>query len=366
MITANQDVFRLLAAAAGNDVSAERTSEARAISTNADDKNWLKHLKIVSSPDLVIDSTSQFAIAALDDYLYLICVAVDVVAPPPELKPIELNAGIFTAIIHELDIPIIRQRALDQSLREYVFYPTDSPCEMFEWTLISQYFPEIRVFRISPDSAISQDPQNGLRAAIAAVIGAPSSRPMNWCETSLDRLSVMIRDPDERAPFQLLLRALTERRGDAVFLSLYRCLEQLFPIPVIDELSTELNISTRAIGVAAAIEKHLGWRRREEDALVQLFASLEGQLIEKIKLLFDNNAQMTDAHAFAAKSMYRLRNNSVHFRPAHSQTRVSAVADGPSLWDAMLEVIQVLYARYRDAFEEREKSVPAVYSSGRL
>jgi len=148
------------------------------------------------------------------------------------------------------------------------------------------------------------------------------------------------RDPKERAPFHLLLRALTETRDDAAFLALYRCIEQLFPIPAIGDLSGELGLSKPALSVAAAIEKHLGWRRREEDAIAQLFAQLDPTLIDRMFLAVGAVAQSENRSKSVSRRIYDLRNQCVHFRPAHAVGEALAIDNWPALTDLMLEAVQ--------------------------
>lgn len=354
MIEANAGLFAKLASAGGELISAELRAQKRAIRTDDVEKGWLQRLTLRSSTHLLLDSASQFALGEFEGDFYLIAVGVEVVEPLPDLQLVGLNAGMFTAIAYQLDVPILRTADLAERLLEYVFYPAEDTCELIDVGVVAPFFQKVNLYLVDPTSAIALDSEFGLRAAIAAVLGAPSARPLAWPETALDRFRYMVRDPVERAPFHLLLRALTEARDDAAFLALYRCVEQLFPIPAIGELSAELGLSKPALGVAAAIEKHLGWRRREEDAIAQLFAELDAALIDRMLPAVGAVAQNENRSRPVSRRVYELRNQCVHFRPAHAICEVLTVDSWPTLTDLMLETVQCLYARYTAAFDEAD------------
>lgn len=356
MIKANAGLFARLAVAAGELISAEVRAQKRAIRTNDIEKSWLRGLSVRSSSHLLLDAASRFAIGEYENDMFLIAVGVEVDEPPAELQPVALNAGMFTAIAHELEVPILRTANLAEQLLEYVFYPVGDDCELIDLDVVTPFFQRISVYRVEPTSAIAMDREFGFRAAVAATIRAPRSRPLPWPTTALDRFSHMARDPAERAPFHLLLRALTETRDDAAFLALYRCIEQLFPVPAIDELSVELGLERPAIGVAAAIERHLGWRRREEDAIAHLFAELDTTLIDRMQPVIGAVAQTESRSKPVSKRIYELRNQCVHFRPAHAVGEALPIGDWAALTDLMLEAVQALYARYTAAFDEPERA----------
>ena len=350
MIDANSRLFAKLAAKCQDLVSPDILTQKRAIRTDESEKEWLQQLKLWSSEHLILDSTSRFALGEYGDHLFLVGIGIELSSPPTELQPTPLNPGIFTAICSELDVPIIASESLAQQLLEYVFYPVDGAYELLDMDVVAPYFQKINVYLIDPNSAIAADKEFSFRAAIAAALAAPSAQALVWPETALERLGFMVRDPSECAPFHLLLRALTETRNDATFLALYRCVEQLFPVPKIAELSSDLGLSGPALGVAAAIERRLGWRRKEDDAIEHLFSDLDSSLIDRLRPIVGAANQAEHQARAVSKRIYDLRNQCVHFRPAHATGPALAVDDWATLFDLMLEAVQCLYAKYADAF----------------
>lgn len=350
MIDANRELFARLAAAGGDSITADVRNQRRAVQTRDSDKEWLKYLDFSVNPHLRLDSTSSFALARFAGDSFLVAIAVEINNPPVELERVTINAGAFTAIVYALNVPIIRSPSLPDQLMEYVFYPIEHGIELIDMEVVAPFFQRIDLFRIAPESAIASEHGLGIRSAIAAVLSAPSSRPLDWSQDALDRFGYMARDPMERSPFHLLFRALTESRDDAAFLALYRCIEQLFPIPAMGSLSAELGISQPALEVAATIERHLGWRRREDDAIAGLFSIFNDEIINRFIKVLGAEVQDQNRHRTVSKKIYELRNQCVHFRPAHALGEPSFVGAWASLTELMLEAVQTLYANYHSAF----------------
>jgi hypothetical protein len=349
MIAANAALFARLAGAVGDLVATEVLQQKRAIQTSTSDKRWLQHLAIRASTHLHLSSSARFAIGEMEGQVYLIAIGVDIINLPAELEPIEINAGAFTAIVSELGVAIRQLPDLQERLREYVFYPVTGPHELISVDVVRPLFQSFNLFKIDAASALSLDKELGLRAAIAALLGAPSSLAIAWPDTMVERLNYMIRDPAEKAPFHLLLRSITEFREDAAFLAIYRCIEQLFPIPAIADLSAALGLANPLLEVAMAIEQHLGWRRREEDAISHLFAGLDAALIDRFVPVVGALAGAENRHKPVAKRVYELRNQCVHYRPIHAVDTATFSA-WLALSDLMLEAVQQMYATHQAAF----------------
>jgi hypothetical protein len=169
----------------------------------------------------------------------------------------------------------------------------------------------------------------------------------------------MVSDPKECAPFHLLLRALTETRDDAAFLALYRCIEQLFPIPSMAELSQELQLTKTAFHVAAVIEKKLGWRRREDDAMAHLFSELDAGLVSRIQNVLGLVAPGDGLARVVSRRVYDLRNQCVHYRPVHADSSALQFDAWLNLAGLILEAVQSLYSKYVAAFDVIQPDVAA-------
>lgn len=364
MIDANVALFATLSHVVGDLVPAEICWQRRAIRTTANEKEWLKEFSFHPSPHLVLGPLSRFVLGRFKESTYLIAIGIDIPSPPDDLQAIPVNAGMFTAVVPELNVPLANIPDLPQQLREYVFYPVEEgKTELIEFDIVRPYFEAFSIFKVDTSSALALDVAHGLRAALAATLSSPRSVPLAWPQGFLDRIGYMARDPNERAPFHLLLRALTEARGETAFLAVYRCIEQLFPIPAIQELSTALGISSPPLQVAAQIEAHLGWRRREDDALDHLFTSIDPQLIDRIRVLSGAHTSAENPSRPVARRVYELRNQCVHYRPLHRDENTPPYETWLELCEPLLEVVQKLYARYTAAFSSPASTASAPKSA---
>jgi hypothetical protein len=360
MIDANTSVFAQLARAGGSLLSPALVAQKRAIATDEMEKGWLKEMTLQTMPYLNLGPSSKLALGAFQDSLYLVAIGFELDNPPLDFEPVSLNAGMFTAIVSELGVPIVRSTDLEQRLLEYVFYPVANGVEVMDSAVVRPFFTTLQVFRVDHASALLCDEAAAFRAAIAAVLGSTVATPLAWPDSSRERIDDMIRDPAERAPFHLLLRALTESREDAAFLAIYRCVEQLFPVPKIAELSAELSLDRPALQLAATIERQLGWRRREDDAIAQLFGELAPGLVERIADIVGAGVAADSGAKAVSKRVYELRNQCVHFRPVHAEVGLPNHPSWLSLADLLLEAVQNLYARYASAFDAvRSNDSPA-------
>lgn len=350
MIAANERVFARLTDVVGDLIPSEILRQKRAVRTNSAEKRWLQHLVLRTSSHLLFGPNSKFALGEYDGDFYLIAIGLEGLVPPIELERVDVNSGMFTAIVSELDVPVLRSMDIVQQLQEYIFYPVQQNVELLDMDLVKSFFQRIDVFRVDATSGLALDKELGLRVTIAAVIETPEARPLEWPNGFLEKLSYMVRDPKEQAPFHLLLRAVTEVREDSAFLAVYRCIEQLFPIPAIAELSAALKLSDPALQVAATIEQYLGWRRREEDAIAHLFGELDQTLVDRMLTVL-GLALSENTSRPVAKRVYELRNQCVHYRPVHGSPNGGSLFSGwLLLTELLLEVVQNLYARYTDAF----------------
>lgn len=356
MIEANSAIFAKLAVAGGDLITNELKSQKRAIETDPAEKRWAKNLVIGSSPYLRLDATTRFAVGKMEGQKYLFSIGLKILNPPLDLQPVDLNAGMFTVAVYELDVPIRRTADLEQQLLQHIFYPCEGRVELIPLDVVIPFFQEVHVYRIDPASALEKEESLGLRAAIAAVVGTPEMRPLDWPTSALERFAFMARDEGERAPFHLLLRALTEVRDEAAFLALYRCIEQLFPLPQMSSLSAELGLSQSAMSISAIVEKHLKWRRPEEAAIVQLFTELESTLIQRLVSICGTTPSLENPSKPVAKRVYEIRNQCVHYRPAHAVGVPQPVENWLALADLMLEVVQSLYLKYAIAFSDSPAS----------
>jgi len=353
MIEANTRVFALLAGIASRALPQELVAAKRAIGTNSIEKRWLQHAALSYSSHILFGINSRFALVEFEGVKYFLSIGVTIENPPTDFDPEPVNAGIFTAAISELGIRPVKTSDIVDRLVEYVFYPPSVRVELIGVDVIRPFFPALQLFRIHPESPLNCDAKSIFRISMAAVLGAPSIITLPWSEAALERVNGMVRNPRERSPFHILIRALTETRADAAFLGIYRCIEQLFPIPKIAELSADLNLSLAAMDVAIKIERHLSWRRREDEALTHLFEQVPIDAIDRLGRLFPDVPQGEISARGISRRVYELRNQCVHYRPVHASSTDIQI-EWMQICDILLEMAEYLYNSYSEAFSLEE------------
>jgi hypothetical protein len=351
----NQRLFSRLGEVAKKVAPQDLLNFPRAIATDPNGKSWLQNAKVKKSPHLVLGPKAQFAIVELENSCFLAAVGVEIAFPlESDMRQIELNSGAFTLLATELDVPLNDSDSLGYELLENVFIPAESKSDKFvllPMEVVDKYFAKISLFEVRNESSLLSDNSKDYRIALAAVLCANAARPLAWSSTTLERLSEMAMDKDEKAPFHLLFRMLTESRGDAAFLAVYRCIEQLFPLPKIATLCNELGVTMPAMQVAKSLEQHLGWRRPEIESLTQIMASVPPSLLDQLKGFFTIAADIQDPAQAIAKAIYDLRNRCVHFRALHAAEYEAPLPDWLTLSDMLLELVQFLYKENADAFD---------------
>jgi hypothetical protein len=193
MIDANTKVFGRFAEVAKAALSPELIAARRAIATDKESKRWLKNVEVFSTPQLSLGLNSKFAIASLDGEKFILSIGVDVESPPADFEPVPINAGAFTAFVAELDVGFIRAPDLVERLREYVFYPPSEEIETIDVEVVRSFFVPLQLFRIHNSSPLVCDSAGPYRAALVAVLGAPSIVGLPWASVTLERLNAMAR-----------------------------------------------------------------------------------------------------------------------------------------------------------------------------
>ena len=350
----NRRLFSRLAQVAKDLVTQDLLDVPRAVETDAVGKKWLKNAKVKKAPYLQLGPGSQFAFVALDEQCFLATVGVELtVAAGSDLVPVSLNSGAFTLLSVELEVPLKSASNLGYELAEHIFIPLERATDkavFFPMSMLEKYYEKILLFEIPIGSALLSDEAKEYRCALEVLLCSVQSRPMHWPSTTLERLHIMAMDKEEKAPFHLLFRMLTETRGDAAFLDVYRCIEQLFPLPKIAALTADLGVTLPAMKVARSLETHLGWRRPEIDSLIQITSNGPPALTKRLQQFFHIDVGVSDPAASVARAIYDLRNRCVHFRPLQAMEIDAEPPDWIALVDMLLELVQFLYRENSQSF----------------
>ncbi|WP_276755692.1 hypothetical protein [Pseudoalteromonas marina] len=144
-------------------------------------------------------------------------------------------------------------------------------------------------------------------------------------------------------PFDIVHLAFITNSYKQCFTELYRCIEQLFPVPTLQGLIGTGKLSVLCpLEIAEIFEDNIGWRPRETEAIEAVFKELEQSLLDRLNsVTADTNYAGFSHHKF----IYRLRNQNVHFRKSLGVGSLSNYK-WEELIGIMLDIIYKLYEKY--------------------
>lgn len=347
MKTANQIVFNRLAELADIDVVGLSES-GKYIRTTSDEKAWLKTVRFFRNEDLFIDRHRFFALAIFQDKRYILQIGFGpVIHVDEDLLLKERNAGLFTALVAELGLPLLDGMNLKLEIGDKVFLPSKSTDTIgFECSEIEKYFTNYFCYMIAPDSTLGgQDDELVLQKAALYLLGHSSEVIyLNASARAMELLKALARLDINTIPFDRIFRAFIERRYEHAFLDLYRCLEMLFSLKKIDVLRTRLNLNSTHLEISADVEETLGWRPIEKNALAEIFNCFPDEITSSLQSCFHNTTDVST-------NVYSLRNECVHFRPLQKKSVLSRQVNWVSLLENMVAVIHYAYhVNYRKMF----------------
>lgn len=356
MIESNKKVFhRLIQTAQRSERVLENADKPRWIQTNADEKNWLQDLELgdvrTLSPRV---RTAQLSYAGRN---FLAVVGfTESTEPDYVLEPFEMNAGLLTALLAELDVPIREGTDPLEIVNEILPQHQGAPGYAGHFfTSVAAFFEPVLVYEVRANSPIKAEDlarlscfwilQNGERLVL------PFS-PRTWGE-----IEDLTATGAETVPFDVVLNCILSAQWPHAFLEVYRCVERLFCVQIIEDLHRELALSIPLVRLAEKIETAIGWRPREEDAIERLFTLLPSDALTLMEGVRDSVSPNPAEKIH--RWIYDLRNSVVHFRPATPRFSLS-----DAQWDEVLRATVLLIAKIYGIYDTHLQSALVPGPSG--
>ena len=341
-IQANQYLFTQLSEhAKQSDRTLMDLHRARWIATNEIEKKWLEELNVTKCERL--SSKLKAATIQFDDNNYFAVVGAESETQTDYvLKPLEINAGIFTALVEVLEIPVRRSTSpleiIETVLPQFQGCPDYSGHDLA--TIIGLFDP-IEIFEIDPNSPIM--PDDLMRLCCFWSVSNKERIILPFSKATFEVVDRLLANGASSLPFANLVSSLHSAHWQHAFLEAYRCIERLFAFQIFEQLHRELAVSLPLLKFAERLETVTGWRPKEEDAIKELFGFLPSTaqlLIEGVKNQVTGNST-EQTHRW----IYKLRNSIVHFRAGTATVELSN-----EQWDEILRgtfcLIETLYHKY--------------------
>ncbi|TAU81956.1 hypothetical protein ELH50_01205 [Rhizobium ruizarguesonis] len=264
------------------------------------------------------------------------------------LTPVDTTPGLFAIGIIEGDIQPIATPSQIRDIVEDQSHLIDG-YSGHQLSQILPLFPPIIFYTSNSNYDFLKDIE---RAVGSVLVRNPRPLPLALASSTAQHLIELFEAGPSTVPFRLPLQGIVSFNWQALFLELYRAIEQLYSVPKLRVLIEDLNYIHSVRELARLIETSLSWRPKEEEALTNLLAGLEpslcGQVVRALKRTQDQEPKHTPENA--ARKIYGLRNDCVHFRPATEQVSFSA-----GQWNDIISIMTVcvkeLYDIYGDVFQ---------------
>ncbi|MHC5673092.1 hypothetical protein [Nostoc sp.] len=313
------------------------------IKTEPIEKEWLKTL-IIENIQPILPNFITAYITFKESNFFVVIGWLESVKFDETITIYPLNAGLITALLFELKVPIRQNAEPYEILDEILFQNKDSKYSGHDYTDVIKYFEKISVYEILESSPIQKDKLEKLSGFY--ITKNSNNLFLNFSHETIAIFETIFVEGSDSIPYDNLLLSITSISWKHSFLDIYRCIEKIFPLAKLDELCRKLSISTPLIHLAGEMEKSLGWKPKEEDALKNIIdnSPLEAkQLFREVKQFLDGSED-----GKLEKFVYQVRNCIVHYRPATQVLEISKL-DAVN-WDKLIRgallVVKHWYKEY--------------------
>jgi|LakMenE18May11ns_1017448.scaffolds.fasta_scaffold9846276_1 hypothetical protein len=267
--------------------------------------------------------------------------------PPTGLSPIDVTPGLFAVAVTGCQI---RTNASAFAIKQAIesSHKGEPNFDGIDLSIMLELFPLIQAFQADSDYEFTSTLIRVLGALTAC---SYTDGPIGLDDNSLKKAQSIFEGACEQIPYEIILQGLLSISWGGCFLELYRVIEQLYPIPKLLKLTAVWPTNIPLNELAADIEKNLGWRPKENEALAELISSCDESTVTILSSAFCKVRTIKSDSSKISEDLYRLRNSLVHFRQALSRQDLSD-AEWNLIIVAMLELSSELYRRYGEIYNQ--------------
>ena len=190
---------------------------------------------------------------------------------PNGIKSFPINSGLFTAIITELELPVmstvtnlqLEQNILSQSKSEPLYVGHDM-------NDLLPIFPNIFIGEITSQFIGNKNNLPQIVCSYLAINKKFITLPFST--DTLNNLNDLVLLNSNILNYDSIIQALLSSHFKFAFLDLYRCIEMLYQIIYVDDTHKKLSLTIDKTEFLLAIDDKLNWRPNERNAIKKLFA----------------------------------------------------------------------------------------------
>lgn len=289
---------------------AERVPDCiRYISTNEDDKEWLKNVRINRLHRFAKNAYALLLEHGEKEYLCLINTSACIGKLPETLQEINVNAGLATVLGAEGMLTPKADKLLQKEIYDHVLYQTFEDYHGHEWSDIRQFFPNVYCYEITLEDEIIDIRENvnafyWILSQIAIEFDM-SNNPFG--KVSKNAWEKIIYEGNLHSiQYKNILLSYTALSWDISFLYLYQCLEDKFAYESVQKLHSKLDLSITPRDFSNMLYDELSWQPKDIDGIKNLINKCppESECIKILKSLSGEQSM--------AKYIYSMRNRIVH------------------------------------------------------
>lgn len=302
--------------------------------------HWLAGMQIVGTIPIALDN--NILLCQYKGESYFITTGYKDGIPPHGFLPIELNAGIFVAVVSELELRLLNS-ITNIEIENYILsqFVGQHGYKGHELVDLVRFFPSIEVYKI--DSY--EYPLLNLEQL--ASIFLSNNRQyllLPFSSDTIDNLYIVASTNSTLLKYENILQALISSQFKFCFLDLYRCLELLYQVVYIDSAYSMLRVGNPKIELLSVIDSELKWKPREGASLSKIFSMTPEPHLKDIITIVAQVSGVTSKEK-ASEWVYDLRCRIVHMKAIHSKVDI-VNKDWDKLIYGMCTLIKYWYEKY--------------------
>lgn len=261
----------------------------------------------------------------------------------------EITAGYFILATFLLELGVSKSANAEEIYNDVLWQQEAEGYAGHDYVDIAKFYENITVFRIEADSNLLLD--NIYNILCYYLILSRENIRVNMSEETIEAIELLVLSNNKSIPYHNISQALLSSHWPHVFLDTYRCIEHTFHIISLKEFYESLDSTKSLLEISSNIESIIGWKPKEEDAIIAIFKMLPADIVEIYEEVKSNDLENREMQL--PKWYYKIRNAIAHFRPVHQPIKFT-----DDQWNLLIEanicVITSLYDEFKDYFYNKQ------------